>query len=240
MRFELKPLLVGLSAAVLVLLVSDWVVLHAWRGPAADFDETVRMGVHSLATPPLTMAMRILTWLGSPVPLIALALGSFCILRRRLGHGAWLPPIALGLAEALTESAKYLVRRPRPEPFFGIKPLESWSFPSGHSLDSMCFYLVLGAAMWRLRRPLWPPGRLWSSAGRRPATPPQPEGLPHPGSGTIAVMALAVAIALLIGFTRVYLGVHWPTDVLTGWAAGACAGTGLIRAADARRAKGLQ
>lgn len=194
----------GLLLAMLVLAVSDAVVLHAARMQAAGFDESVRLAVHSLASPALTLAMRILTWLGATVTLIGLALATAVLLRRRgLRHRAWLPLLALVLGEALTEITKLLVRRPRPDPFFGLRAPESWSFPSGHSLNSMFAYLVFGAALLPL---------IESPRARQ------------------LVLFLSIAVPLLIGLTRVYLGVHWPTDVLTGWVAGGCAAAGLIRA----------
>jgi len=189
-------MLAGFLLAVLVLAGSDAVILHALRAPAAWFDQTVRMEVHAWATPALTLAMRILTWLGATVTLLVCALAaSVGLWRRGFRQRASIPPLAVALAELLTESTKYVVRRPRPEPFFGLRAPDSWSFPSGHSLDSMLCYLVFAAAL----QPL---------IGSR--------------------YRLAVAIALMVGLTRVYLGVHWPTDVLTGWAAGACAAAGLI------------
>ena len=209
MHYERKPLLLGLLLAALVLAASDATVLHVLRGPAADFDDTVRLGVHSLASPLLTLAMRALTWMGAPVTLIGLVLGLAALLWRwGLRQRAWLPPVALALAEALTEPAKYLVRRPRPEPWFGLHAPESWSFPSGHSLDSTVCYLACGAALLPL-------------IGAR--------------SERVALMAICTAMPLLIGISRIYLGVHWPTDVLTGWVAGACAALGLIRAGQAVR-----
>lgn len=209
MRYERKPLLLGLLLAVLVLAASDAMVLHVLRGSAAEFDNAVRLAVHSFASPPLNLAMQALTWMGAPVTLIGLTLGVAALLWRwGLRHRAWLPPVALALAEALTEPAKYLVRRPRPEPWFGLHAPESWSFPSGHSLDSMLCYLACGAALLPLL----------GSRGER-----------------VALMAICIAMPLLIGTSRIYLGVHWPTDVLTGWVAGACAALGLIRAGQAVR-----
>jgi len=198
MGSQWRPVLVGLLLAVLVLAISDAVVLHALRGPAASFDQTVRMDVHALASAPLTIAMRILTWLGATITLVVAGFAAAAVLwRRGLRQRACIPPLALALACALTQIAKHVVRRPRPEPFFGLHTPESWSFPSGHSLNSTLCWLVFAAALSPLIGPRY---------------------------------RLAIAIALIVGITRVYLGVHWPTDVLTGWAAGACAAAGLIRA----------
>ncbi|HZU27473.1 MAG TPA: phosphatase PAP2 family protein [Bryobacteraceae bacterium] len=194
----MRAALTGLIAAILILTLSDIIVLHLERSRAADFDLALRAVVHSTATGWLTKAIRVLTWLGSDLVLGAVSVGSFIVLRRRGCRArAWLPAVAFAAASVVTQAAKFLVRRPRPEPFFALARPETWSFPSGHSLNSMVCCLAVAAA-------LAPPAsrRRW--------------------------IAAAIALSLLTGFTRVYLGVHWPTDVLTGWAAGACLGSGFV------------
>ncbi len=103
--------------------------------------------------------------------------------------------IASAGAGLLTFGAKLLVERPRP----GLVPwLDDWvgksfSFPSGHSLASMAVYGSLGLLLSRLA--------------------------PTPAAARFARGA-GIGIALLVGVSRIYLGVHYPTDVLAGWAAG--------------------
>src|SRR6185295_10548936 len=72
--------------------------------------------------------------------------------------------------------------------------VNSASFPSGHAMSSAVVYLTLGALLTRLR----PERRL-----------------------KVFLLTIAVTLTLIIGMTRVYLGVHWPTDVLAGWCLGA-------------------
>jgi len=79
---------------------------------------------------------------------------------------------------------KALVHRPRPQPFFGYPQPNTYSFPSGHALISLCFYLALAEIEGRKRA--------WRLA--------------------------AVLFAVAIGLTRIYLGVHYPTDVAAGFA----------------------
>lgn len=99
--------------------------------------------------------------------------------------------IATGLL--LETSLKDIFDRPRPD----IVPKATYargpSFPSGHAMMSAIVYLSLGASLARFHR-----------------------------RKAVKVYSLIVAafLAILIGVTRVYLGVHWPTDVLAGWAAG--------------------
>ncbi len=84
--------------------------------------------------------------------------------------------------------------RPRPELVAQLTHAQSSSFPSGHAMLSAITYLTLGVLLARVH-------------GRRRTK--------------IFVMSFAIGLTLLIGMSRVYLGVHWPTDVLAGWALGA-------------------
>jgi undecaprenyl-diphosphatase len=84
--------------------------------------------------------------------------------------------------------------RPRPDLVAHLVEVHTASFPSGHAMLSAVVYLTLGGLLSRVERP------------RRIK---------------IYVLSVAVILTLLIGVSRVYLGVHWPTDVLAGWCAGA-------------------
>ncbi|HVF34853.1 MAG TPA: phosphatase PAP2 family protein [Candidatus Saccharimonadia bacterium] len=84
--------------------------------------------------------------------------------------------------------------RPRPELVAKLVEVRTLSFPSGHAMQSAVTYLTLGALLARVQ------------GGKRTRA---------------YLMAVAVILTLLIGFSRVFLGVHWPTDVLAGWCAGA-------------------
>jgi membrane-associated phospholipid phosphatase len=102
----------------------------------------------------------------------------------------WFAAAALG-AEGLDQALKFWFRRPRPEAFFGVAPA-NYSFPSGHALVSLCFYPVLAEI---LIDEEWPRGRRF------------------------AARVIAALLSGSIGLSRIYLGVHYPTDVLAGYAA---------------------
>src|SRR5260370_36869525 len=97
----------------------------------------------------------------------------------------------MGGALVLDLALKYAFHRPRPVPFFGAAP-HSWSFPSGHSLFSFCIYGVL-AGLFIARVKSWPL--------------------------KIAIWCAAAALIGMIGLSRIYLGVHYPSDVLAGYLA---------------------
>jgi len=94
--------------------------------------------------------------------------------------------------EGLNQILKHLFARSRPEAFFGYTLPSSYSFPSGHAVVSCCFYGALAAILTR---------RMESGAKK------------------LAIWAVAALMAALIGFSRIYLGVHYPSDVLAGYAA---------------------
>jgi undecaprenyl-diphosphatase len=199
----------GFPAAAGALLVFAWLANGALRGEAAAFDAAVRNAVHAWATPGLTFAMLCATQLGSAPFLIgagALAVWRLAVAGRR--RAAVLLAVAALGGEALDQILKLCFHRPRPEAFFGLTVPPTYSFPSGHALTATCFYGVLAALLAARTRPLAGKAGLW---------------------------ALAAALAALIGLSRVYLGVHYPSDVLAGysaavvWLAAVRAGYGMWR-----------
>lgn len=111
---------------------------------------------------------------------------------------SWRPPMFLALALLgavwLDGLVKLMVARPRPPAFFWAMSADGWSFPSGHATESAAVCLTLA---------------------RMSADAP-----PRQGIKTLTY-AIGFAATFLIGVSRVYLGVHWPTDVICGWAIGA-------------------
>jgi undecaprenyl-diphosphatase len=140
-------------------------------------------------------AVRDVTALGSaPVLVIAvLAVVGFLTLARSYRLALFTLAASIG-GLALSSVLKYLIDRPRPELAAADAFTFTSSFPSGHSMMSAVIYLTLAALIARLMEK------------RR-----------------LKLYALGTAIALtcLVGASRVYLGVHWPSDVLAGWSAGA-------------------
>ena len=101
--------------------------------------------------------------------------------------------VAVGGGLLLSTLFKAGFHRPRPDLVAHLSQVYTASFPSGHSMLSAVTYLTLGALLSPLHRD-------WQVK--------------------VFLLSTAILITVLVGLSRVYLGVHWPTDVLAGWAAG--------------------
>jgi undecaprenyl-diphosphatase len=143
----------------------------------------------------LTGIMRVVTWLGSTAVIIPLGLivGIWFVRRRH----EWRPLVLLAAgvagAVALYDLVKVLVGRPRPPQAIWIGHFPAPAFPSGHATQTVAFYSLLA---------------IIAGAGRSPRV-------------KLALWSTAVLLALVVGFSRIYLGAHWLTDVLGGYALGA-------------------
>jgi undecaprenyl-diphosphatase len=183
---------VSLALGIASLLLFTWLAQEMLASRIQQFDITVRSNIHQHATPLLTTIMSFVTNLGDwPVMMF----GTIGLLLLFWYRGArdyiQLTLIAMTGAGILDGTLKLAFHRLRPDPFFGVRP-NTYSFPSGHALTSLCFYgLVAGMLSLRLEK-------TWQQ---------------------IAVWTVAAALIATIGFSRIYLGVHWPSDVLAGYAA---------------------
>ncbi len=193
------PLLPTLACALLCTLLFGLLltlVVVRW-GPLMSLDTTLSDALHrtAVAAPGWTRLNRVLTdWVWDPWTMRAVLTVTVCLLLRRGERrpALWVAATALA-GTGLQQAVKALVGRDRP---VWPDPVDSASyaaFPSGHALSA----LVAGAlVLWVLRRagarPLW----RWTAR---------------------TVVAVSV---VGVGFTRVYLGVHWPSDVAGGWLLG--------------------
>ena len=193
LEFVSLSLLLGLAAAIGSLVFFGWLADEVLEGETRHFDDVTRAAVHTLASPALTTAMRGISFLGSTLFLTAatiLMVAWFAL--RKWGREAKLFAITMIGASVLNTTLKLAFGRPRPVPFFNLTPPETYSFPSGHALASCCFFAGLAAIL---------SGRVTS---RRVRT---------------IVRIVAAIMFLLIGLSRIYLGVHYTTDVIAGFAA---------------------
>ena len=159
------------------------------------FDGPVQTFFLELRSDVLTPAVIALTNTSNRYVIIALCLILLIIPRTRLPFGVPLSAASLVMT-IVNHLIKPLVGRSRPDEILHLVEESNYSFPSGHSVGSMVFY---GLAIWLV----------WHYVSNKK---------------TAAVLTVLLCIPLVfVGMTRVYLGVHFPTDVLAGWCIGAVA-----------------
>jgi len=187
-------LLGGLLIAATALFVFGWLANEMLEGDTEQFDTFVRTAVHQLATPALTWFMMGFSFLGSVAVVTTLCLAAISVfLYFRQARTAALLAVTMAGMAALDVTLKLAFQRPRPVAYFGPTPA-SYSFPSGHAMGSVCFYGVLAAILAARARGKSAKWCIWTGA------------------------ALLIA---MIGYSRIYLGVHYPSDVIAGYCAGA-------------------
>lgn len=194
MRDLIKHLLKGLLLGGVTLLIFSWLAEEVAEKEISHFDTAVTSFVTSFGSPLLTEVMKTLTILGTaPILIFIAVLTCFELYRQKHFQDALMVPIALAGGALLNELLKNIFHRPRP---FGHRLVEAtgFSFPSGHAMISAAFYGFLAYLVWL---------NLKESRLRYPAT---------------AIIVLGI---FAIGVSRIYLGVHYPSDVIAGFAAGA-------------------
>lgn len=185
------------ALAVIVVCVAIFAALadEVMEGGTQAFDDSVLLWMNSHASPWLTGLALDVTALGAGtvVWLVAIIASVFLWVSRHRWSAAllWVSILSSGLINAVM---KLIFERPRPQLFPWRVPYAGLSsFPSGHSMTSMVCYATLAYLIIRL------------------------EPTPFLRRFTLAVAAL---IVLSIGLSRMYLGVHYPTDVLAGFMTG--------------------
>ena len=187
-------LLGALLIAGTALFAFGWLAEEMLEGDTQRFDALVRDSVHRHAAPGLTWIMQGFSFIGSVAVVSALCILAIAVsvYFRQARTAALLAMTMVGMA-ALQVALKLAFHRPRPVAYFGPTPT-TYSFPSGHAMGSVCFYGVLAAIL------------AARASGR---------------GAKSSIWAGAVLLILMIGFSRVYLGVHYPSDVIAGYCAGA-------------------
>lgn len=200
LRSQDLRLLAGL-AAIGVLLVAFIKIARAVTGAETrDFDEAILLALRTtpddpIGPPSLTAAVMHISSLGSGAVtgLIVLITTLFFALAGRWRYALLMLACALGTLAGMS-LLKGFYERARPTVVTHIDPPGGTSFPSGHSMISAALYMTLAVLIAR-------------SLSRRRLR--------------VYVVAVGAVLTMLIGITRLYLGVHYPTDVLAGWTAGA-------------------
>ena len=199
-RWELTLLITAIVFLVLLLVIIK-LASEVLEGETLQFDRAILIGLLDpldLARPKgprwLLSAALDITALGSAtvLGLAVVGVAGFLILQ-----GLWRRAlIVIGASFGgwvLNGALKLLFQRPRPDVVPHLREAMSLSFPSGHALQSAAVYLTLGALMMRFA---------------------------HRRLTKIYCMVLAGMATVLVGASRVYIGVHYPTDVIAGWLIG--------------------
>ena len=181
----------GLVLATGAALLLGWLSEEVFEGDTSRFDAYIRDVIHARASHSLTAIMRVFTHLGS-VTVLACLLAAVVVIFwiRKWRRAAVILVVTMVGSAVLNAALKYGFHRARPSPYFGITAPPSFSYPSGHSLFSFAFFATIAALSTARIRRQWVRGVIWLSAAM---------------------------IIGLIGFSRIYLGVHYPTDVAAGY-----------------------
>lgn len=156
------------------------------------FDNVIREWFYSIRSPWLTEVAKAVTFMGNTKTIIAICILLLIIpsVTRKIG----IPIAAVAIAgSAINKMFKHIIMRPRPDVSLHLIEQGGWSFPSGHSISSLLMY---GFLAWLIIR--------------------------YCKNQRIVNIATVVLTLLWIGvgLSRIYLGVHYPTDVLGGWTLG--------------------
>ncbi|ANX11099.1 hypothetical protein ABE41_003710 [Fictibacillus arsenicus] len=157
------------------------------------FDQVIIQYVSNIRTESLTDIMKFITFLGGTTVLTLLLIGSlvWLIVKRKNYWGAIFYIIAVAGGGLLNLGLKHWFGRVRPENSLIVE--QGFSYPSGHSMGSLIYYGFLGYLVIRSQR----------------------------GRSLKLLLGIGfITLILLIGFSRIYLGVHYPSDVLAGFSAG--------------------
>ncbi len=200
-RIERGMLLITIVGAVL-LFVFAVLADEVAEGDTRAFDKRVLLALRVAGDPadpigPMWFEemMRDFTAIGGTgvLVLMVLAVAGFLVLTGK-GHAALAIIVAVSGGTLVSQTMKWAYARPRPELVPHGVEVYTASFPSGHAMMSAIVYLTLGAMLARTQS----------------------------GQAVKAyIIGVAIFLTMLVGASRVYLGVHWPTDVLAGWALGA-------------------
>jgi len=200
-NFDRKLLVTFLVVALLLAGVGN-LASEVVEGDTLAFDRWLVAGLRDPADPGsplgpawLTKTMVDLTALGGGpfLTLLTIAAAGFLLASRKWGMAVFVV-IAIAGGGLVGNFLKWIFVRARPDLVPHLVSVDSASFPSGHAMNSAVTFLTLGVLLSRTQKER----RLKAY-----------------------LMGVALFLTLIVGFSRVYLGVHWPTDVIAGWAVGA-------------------
>ena len=182
----------GLAVAALAMWGFATIAQEVWEKETYAFDTSILLYLRSLHDPLRDRVMLAFTFFGEPNLLLALSvsLGIMLWVRKHRSEARTIAVAGAG-AIGLNILLKQLFARARPQLWERTVDVKFYSFPSGHAMISMVIYGLLGY----LLGSRFPKQRWW-------------------------IYSLTVILVAVIGLSRLYLGVHWPTDIIAGYTAG--------------------
>lgn len=182
----------GLLGAVCFIIVA----LLTFNKGLSGFDKSLIGHVQGLESEALTPFMKGISYIGTTVPMVVLSLLIMIFLFTVLKHRMELVLFVVAVlgTKIWNDLLKNMFERDRPVEHRLVEEV-GYSFPSGHSMVAFAFYGILAFLLWRHLRTR---------------------------TARTVVILLAITMTLLIGVSRIYLGVHYPSDVLGGYLASAC------------------
>jgi undecaprenyl-diphosphatase len=197
-----RRILIAFLAVTVLLAAVGNLASEVVEGDTLAFDRWLIAGLRDPANPGeplgpfwLEKTMIDLTALGGGpfLTMLTLAAAGFLVAARKWGMAAFVV-LAIAGGGLAGNLLKWIFVRARPDLVPHLVSVDSASFPSAHAMNSAVTFLTLGVLLSRTQKD----GRLKAY-----------------------LLGIAVFLTLIVGFSRVYLGVHWPTDVIAGWAVGA-------------------
>lgn len=188
----LKKIRIGLAFAGLLLFAFvAWQILEVHRGPTV-FDDAIRFKVYEMRDDRLTPFVRAVTYFGNWQTTIIIA--GLLVLCKKTRLKIGVPAAAMAvISVTMYTGLKLIFNRPRPDRALWLVIQHDSSFPSGHSLNCLVFYGTIFYLIFT---------GVYTTKHRTP------------------ILVLLALLIFSIGASRVYLGVHYPTDIIGGWSLG--------------------
>ncbi len=188
----LLEIVFGIALSVLSFYIFMKIRSEIFEKELTQFDTTVSFFFYALRRPWLTYIMLIISFMGDYFVVIASIITALLLFFKNHKRGAFLFFSIVIMSVIIDSLLKNLIQRPRPT-FSPLIIEHSYSFPSGHSMNSFVFYSLLAYMVYHYTKNI---------------------------TLTFFAFLIADVIILLIGISRIYLGVHYPTDVIAGFVAG--------------------
>jgi membrane-associated phospholipid phosphatase len=180
------------GTALAFVLILGWLCQEVWQKKSWPVDTSILLNIHQMASPFCDQIMLSITSLANPeFVVIIVALSTGWLLWKRQFNKTKILILACAGALILNQGMKIIFNRPRPTLWQLLLNETSFGFPSGHALGSIVLYGLL-AYFYAVYRP------------------DQAKG----------IYLFSVVLIGSIGFSRLYLGVHYPTDIIAGYITG--------------------